>query len=84
LKAIADYLTGPGSHISPEMAREAMDSAKRFVERVTGLIPAQEPEQSRDRAPAHAAAVREASPQYIAVSDPPGHEPDRDDEHEPD
>jgi uncharacterized protein (UPF0332 family) len=39
LKAIADYLTGPGSHISAEMAREAIDSAKRFVASVTGLIP---------------------------------------------
>jgi uncharacterized protein (UPF0332 family) len=39
LKAIADYLTGPGSHISPEMAREAVDSAHRFVECITGLMP---------------------------------------------
>jgi uncharacterized protein (UPF0332 family) len=40
LKAIADYLTGPGSHISAEMAHEAIESAKRFVECVTGLMPA--------------------------------------------
>jgi uncharacterized protein (UPF0332 family) len=40
LKGIADYLTGPGSHISDEMAREAIDSAKRFVECIAGLLPA--------------------------------------------
>jgi uncharacterized protein (UPF0332 family) len=40
LKAIADYLTGPGSHISAEMAHQAIESAKRFVECVTGLMPA--------------------------------------------
>ncbi len=39
LKAIADYLTGPGAHISPDMAREAVDSAHRFVECLTGLMP---------------------------------------------
>ena len=39
LKAIADYLTGPASHISAEMAREAVDNAKRFVECVASLIP---------------------------------------------
>jgi uncharacterized protein (UPF0332 family) len=39
LKAIADYLIGPGSHISPEMAHEAVDSAHRFVECVAGLMP---------------------------------------------
>jgi uncharacterized protein (UPF0332 family) len=39
LKGIADYLTGPGSHISAEMARDAIDSAKRFVECVAGLLP---------------------------------------------
>lgn len=40
LKGIAHYLTGPGSHISPEMAREAIDGAKQFVECVAGLLPA--------------------------------------------
>ena len=40
LKRLADYLTGPGSHISAEMAREAIDSAKQFVECVEGLLPA--------------------------------------------
>jgi uncharacterized protein (UPF0332 family) len=39
LKAIADYHTGPGSHISTESAREAIDTARRFVECVTILIP---------------------------------------------
>ena len=43
LKAIADYETGPGSHISAEKAREAVDSAHRFVECLTGLIPAPPP-----------------------------------------
>jgi uncharacterized protein (UPF0332 family) len=37
LKAIADYRTGPGSHISAEMAREAIDAARRFVESIAGL-----------------------------------------------
>ena len=37
LKAIADYETGPGSHISAENAREAVDSARQFVECLTGL-----------------------------------------------
>jgi hypothetical protein len=40
LKGIADYLTGSASHISPEMAREAIDNAKQFVECVTALLPA--------------------------------------------
>jgi uncharacterized protein (UPF0332 family) len=40
LKAIADYETGPGSHISAGKAREAVDRAREFVECVTGLIPA--------------------------------------------
>jgi uncharacterized protein (UPF0332 family) len=31
LKASADYQTGPGSHISAESAREAIDTARRFV-----------------------------------------------------
>lgn len=37
LKAIADYATGPGSHITAEMASEAIDSAKQFVQRLTEL-----------------------------------------------
>jgi uncharacterized protein (UPF0332 family) len=39
LKAIADYVTGPGSHISAEMAREAIDDARRFVDAVAALVP---------------------------------------------
>lgn len=40
LKAIADYETGPGSRVSPESAREAMQTARRFVARIASLIPA--------------------------------------------
>jgi len=39
LKAIADYVTGPGSQVPDESAREAVQTARRFVERVTALIP---------------------------------------------
>lgn len=42
LKAIADYETGPGSDISSERAREAIDNAKRFVECVASMMPAQD------------------------------------------
>lgn len=38
LKAIADYLTGPGSHVSAESAREAIQTARRLVECVAGLL----------------------------------------------
>lgn len=38
LKAIADYVTGPGSHISAEMAREALDNALRFIDAVAALL----------------------------------------------
>ena len=38
LKAIADYETGPGSHVSAEMAREAVQTARRFVEAVAALL----------------------------------------------
>jgi uncharacterized protein (UPF0332 family) len=31
LKAIADYQTGPGSDVSPELATEAIEIARRFV-----------------------------------------------------
>lgn len=40
LKAIADYETGPGSRVSAESAREAIQTARRFVECVAGLISA--------------------------------------------
>ena len=39
LKAIADYETGPGSHVSPESARVAVQTARRFVECVATLLP---------------------------------------------
>jgi hypothetical protein len=39
LKAIADYETGPGSKVSAESARNAVHTARRFVECVTGLLP---------------------------------------------
>ena len=38
LKAIADYETGPGSHISEQTARAALTTARRFIECVTSLI----------------------------------------------
>ncbi|HMF37480.1 MAG TPA: HEPN domain-containing protein, partial [Isosphaeraceae bacterium] len=40
LKAIADYLTGPGSQVTVEQAQEAIQTVRRFVECVAGLIPA--------------------------------------------
>ena len=40
LKEIADYETGPGSHISAERARLATETARRFVEVVTALLQA--------------------------------------------
>ena len=39
LKALADYETGPGSHVSPETARQAIQTAHRFLACVAGLIP---------------------------------------------
>jgi hypothetical protein len=39
LKAIADYETGPGSHVSEESAREVIQTARQLVECVTGLLP---------------------------------------------
>jgi len=40
LKAIADYETGPGCQVSAESAREAIQTAWRFLECVQSLIPA--------------------------------------------
>ena len=40
LKEIADYETGPGSKVSANAARAALKTARRFVECVTSLIPA--------------------------------------------
>jgi uncharacterized protein (UPF0332 family) len=39
LKAIADYLTGPGSHVSAETARDAIRTARQLVECVAGRLP---------------------------------------------
>jgi uncharacterized protein (UPF0332 family) len=39
-KRIADYETGPTSHINAETARNALATARRFVDRVAALIPA--------------------------------------------
>ena len=43
LKAIADYETGSSSQVSAEQAREAIQTARRFVECVADLIPANGP-----------------------------------------
>jgi hypothetical protein len=40
LKAIADYETGPGSRVSADRAKEVIQTAYRFVERVADLMPA--------------------------------------------
>jgi uncharacterized protein (UPF0332 family) len=40
LKAIADYEIGPGSQVSAESARGAIQTARRFLECVQSLIPA--------------------------------------------
>lgn len=40
LKAIADYETGPGSDVSPELAAEAVATSKRFVATMAELIEA--------------------------------------------
>jgi len=40
LKAIADYLTGPGSKVTVEQAQEAIQTAQRFVASAESLIPA--------------------------------------------
>jgi uncharacterized protein (UPF0332 family) len=38
LKAIADYETGPDSQVSAESARSAIETARRFVERITAIL----------------------------------------------
>jgi uncharacterized protein (UPF0332 family) len=40
LKALADYETGPGSHVSPERAHEAIQTAQRFLETVESFLTA--------------------------------------------
>jgi uncharacterized protein (UPF0332 family) len=46
LKSIADYETGPSSHVSSERAREALDTAQRFIACIASMLSAhqQEPE----------------------------------------
>jgi hypothetical protein len=39
LIAIAHYLTGPGSNVSTETAREAIQTARRLVECAASLLP---------------------------------------------
>ena len=39
LKEIADYETGPGSHVSHEQAARAIEEARGFVAAVAALIP---------------------------------------------
>jgi len=38
LKTMADYETGPGSEVSPEVAAAAIKASKRFVAKMTELI----------------------------------------------
>ena len=38
LKEIADYETGPGSHVSEELARSTITTARRFVDIITELL----------------------------------------------
>ena len=40
LKAIADYETGPGSEVSPERAVIAVETGKKFVAHIAGLLTA--------------------------------------------
>ena len=39
LKSIADYGTGPGSHVTAANAEDALQAARRFVQCVTLLMP---------------------------------------------
>ena len=45
LKAIADYLTGPGSQVTVEQAQEAIATAVRFVDVIVAVLEA-EPDRS--------------------------------------
>jgi uncharacterized protein (UPF0332 family) len=38
LKAIADYLTGPGSEVSTDQAQQAIATATRFIEQIAVLL----------------------------------------------
>ncbi len=39
LKDIADYQTGSGAHVPPESAREAIATARRFVDCIAAILP---------------------------------------------
>lgn len=43
LKSIADYETGPGSDVSSERARLAVDTAAHFVARIVSVLEARDP-----------------------------------------
>jgi hypothetical protein len=76
LKAIADYETGPRSHISAERAREAIDNARQFVDRLTDMIPAHQPDLTQP-------VAGYDPPPPESTRDHPEAEPDHDDELEP-
>ena len=38
LNTIADYETGPGSEVSPELATEAVETSRRFVAKMLELV----------------------------------------------
>lgn len=38
LKAIADYETGPGSNVSPERAKQAIEEARLFIARISAIL----------------------------------------------
>ncbi len=38
LKEIADYETGPGSHVSDDLARSTIEIARRFFDVIVGLL----------------------------------------------
>ena len=38
LKEIADYETGPASHVSAERAQLTIEAARRFVDRIAGFL----------------------------------------------
>jgi uncharacterized protein (UPF0332 family) len=43
-KVVADYATGPGSQVPAEAARDAIETARRFVACVAGLLSADDRE----------------------------------------
>lgn len=47
LKEIADYETGPGSHVSADRAQLTIEAAQRFVERIAALLDKSSPDAGR-------------------------------------